>query len=378
MEHWDVVIVGAGPAGSACAWALRDSGFRVLLLDRARFPRNKVCGGWITPSVVSMLQLELHEYARTRVLQPISGFRIGYAEQPATEIAYDSVVSYGILRCEFDEYLLRRSGTPVREGYVVESLEQAPSRWIINNEISASLLVGAGGHFCPIARLFRKNRPEDVIVAQEVEFEMSPSEQAQCKVSAEVPELYFCADLKGYGWCVRKANYLNLGLGRLDKERLSKHVHEFIALIQQAGRIGFDIAHRLNGHAYITYTGFDQGAIPDGVLLIGDALGTAAPASGEGIGPAILSGLFAAQAIVEAQGDYGRSRLAGFSDSVKQNLSSPWSFSNLVPAPLRQKLAAKLLQTEWFCRKVVLDDWFLQRDRALPEFAVENSAATAA
>jgi flavin-dependent dehydrogenase len=132
MENWEVVIVGAGPAGSSCAWAMRESGLRVLLVDRACFPRNKVCGGWITPSVVSMLNLDLEYYERGRVLQPISGFRVGYADRPTTSVSYGSIVSYGILRCEFDDYLLRRSGAPVREGYSVESVEQTPSGWIIN------------------------------------------------------------------------------------------------------------------------------------------------------------------------------------------------------------------------------------------------------
>src|SRR4029079_10202999 len=103
MEHWDVLIVGAGPAGSSCAWALRDSGLRVLLVDRAVFPRDKVCGGWITPQVGSALQLDIADYAAQRPLQPFTGFRIGYGEQPTVDVDYGGSVSYGIRRCEFDE-----------------------------------------------------------------------------------------------------------------------------------------------------------------------------------------------------------------------------------------------------------------------------------
>jgi flavin-dependent dehydrogenase len=152
-------------------------------------------------------------------------------------------------------------------------------------------------------------------------------------------------------------------------------VQEFISYIRHSYRIAFDISHRLNGHAYIAYAGLGQGALQDRVLLIGDSLGTAVPASGEGIGPAILTGLLAAKTIIEARGDYG-SRLTQFSQSVRENLSSPWSFSDLLPAALRQRLAAKLLQTEWFCRKVVLDSWFLQRGKPLPPLAFERSSAS--
>ncbi len=75
MDACDVLIVGAGPAGSSCAWKLRDSGLRVVILDRQTFPRDKVCGGWITPPVVEELEIDLEEYSRGHVLQNIHGFR---------------------------------------------------------------------------------------------------------------------------------------------------------------------------------------------------------------------------------------------------------------------------------------------------------------
>jgi len=75
MDVCDVLIVGAGPAGSSCAWKLRDSGLSVVILDRQTFPRDKVCGGWITPPVVDELAIDLEEYSRGHVLQDIQGFR---------------------------------------------------------------------------------------------------------------------------------------------------------------------------------------------------------------------------------------------------------------------------------------------------------------
>ena len=82
MDSCDVLIVGGGPAGSSCAWGLRSSGLRVVILDKAKFPRNKVCGGWITPSVLQALAIDPAEYARGRTLQAITGFRIGRIPSP--------------------------------------------------------------------------------------------------------------------------------------------------------------------------------------------------------------------------------------------------------------------------------------------------------
>ena len=73
MDQCDVLIVGGGPAGSSCAWRLRNSGLKVAILDRQRFPRDKVCGGWITPAVFDELAIDPAQYARGRVLQPITG-----------------------------------------------------------------------------------------------------------------------------------------------------------------------------------------------------------------------------------------------------------------------------------------------------------------
>ena len=75
MENCDVLIVGGGPAGASCAWALQRAGLDVAVLDQAQFPRDKVCAGWITPPVLTALEIDPQDYGRDRVLQPIKGFR---------------------------------------------------------------------------------------------------------------------------------------------------------------------------------------------------------------------------------------------------------------------------------------------------------------
>ena len=77
MEAHDIVIVGGGPAGSTCAWRLRRAGFDVVVVDKATFPRDKVCAGWITPQVFDELRIDPGEYGIGRTCQPITGFRVG-------------------------------------------------------------------------------------------------------------------------------------------------------------------------------------------------------------------------------------------------------------------------------------------------------------
>jgi menaquinone-9 beta-reductase len=365
----DVLIVGGGPAGSSCAWALRGSGLEVAILDRQTFPRDKVCGGWITPMVLSELGIDPDEYGRDRVLQPITSFRTGWIGGPAMDTDYRSTVSYGIRRREFDEYLLRRSGVRVIEGTALQSMERKPGGWLVNREIEARLIVGAGGHFCPVARLTgAKVKREEAVVAQEAEFMMDPVQQSSCRVRPDTPELYFCPDLKGYGWCFRKNNFLNIGLGRMDQHRLSEQVAAFVRFLKSTGRIAFDIPASLLGHAYLLYGVSERRTAQDGVLLIGDAAGLAYKQSGEGIRPAIESGLLAAQSIRQARGIYSRESLASYDNRLAERFGSSgkdWAsrLGEFLPSSWIGAAGRRLLETRWFVRDVVIDRWFLHADQ---------------
>jgi geranylgeranyl reductase family protein len=364
MDTCDVLIVGGGPAGSSCAWKLRASGLDVVVLDKQAFPRDKICGGWITPAILGELEIEPCEYAQGRVFQAITGFRTGCIGGKTVDTKYGKTVSYGIRRREFDEYLLRRSGARLLEGVNLTTLERRDGGWIANGELRTRLVVGAGGHFCPVARLTgAKPRGEQAVVAQEAEFEMDENQRARCAVSPEVPELYFCSDMKGYGWCFRKQNYLNAGLGRMDPHRLSEHVSSFSSFLKSAGRLSFELPKSLPGHAYLLYGSSGRKIADDGMLLIGDAAGLAYSQSGEGIRPAIESGLLAAKAILGAEGKYNREVLEGYRALLAKRFGAREHWTTKIgrhlPSGLIQALGQRLLAMRWFASGVVVDRWFL-------------------
>ena len=366
MESTDVLIVGGGPAGSTLAWRLRDAGLHVSILDKREFPRDKVCAGWVTPAVMDTLQIDLDDYRQGRTLQPISGFRVSQLGQKQVETHYqDEPVSYGIRRREFDEYLLRRSGAELMLGQAFKSMERDGDSWLINGEIRASLVIGAGGHFCPVARRIgaKLGSSEQVVAAQEIEFEMSEEQKAGCHAEPEVPELFFTPDLKGYGWIFRKGDYLNVGLGREENHRLSEHVQAFCDFLRESGRLDFDITDKFKGHAYLLYPHALRQVVDEGVLLIGDAAGLAYPQSGEGIRPAIESALLAAPVIRDAAGDYSRKKLQSYQQILEERFGERQPAPSLLerlPLGVKQLLASKLMRTHWFTRKVVIDRWFLQ------------------
>jgi len=366
VKH-EVVIIGGGPAGSTCARALQKSGVDVLLLDKQYFPRDKTCAGWVTPQVCQTLHLDLDEYRSERTLQPITGFRTGVIGGKEIETLYDSIVSYGIRRCEFDHYLLCNSGARTRLGEPLKTMERKNKGWILNGEYEASLLIGAGGHFCPVARTLgnRKTCGNPVVKAQEVEFYVDDEELQAGTIDAEKPELFFCKDLEGYGWCFRKGNYLNIGLGRIDSVNLNQHVQSFCAFLKDRKKVVCEIPDKFHGHAYQLYDQHEPKLIGDHVLLIGDSAGMAYPHSGEGIRPAVESAVLAAEVIVNCQGDYSQECLNHYRQQIFNRFGVPQSSGVIgyIPESWLCSLATRLLSNHWFSRHVVLDRWFLHADQ---------------
>ena len=365
-----MLIVGGGPAGSSCAWKLRQAGLDVAVLDKSRFPRDKVCAGWVTPQVLQTLNIDLVDYAKNRTLQPIGAFRTGIIGGTALESRYDEPVSYGIRRCEFDHYLLKRCGARLYLGEAARDIERAGDGWIVNGHVRTRMLIGAGGHFCPVARRFGKvARHEPVIAAQEIEFEMSAAQQRACMVRGEMPELYFCADMRGYGWCFRKGDFLNIGLGRRDSHGLSEHVADFCAWLKQTGRVPWDLTPAFRGHAYLAWDQARRRRVDDAMLLIGDAAGLAYGESGEGIRPAIESGLLAAELVAASKGEYTAARLCRYEDMLREHFGRPSviDLTTLFPATMTRAIARMLFASHSFTRRVLIERFFLRLHQSPPE-----------
>ncbi len=187
---------------------------------------------------------------------------------------------------------------------------------------------------------------------------MTNAQQAECDVSGTHPELFICRDLKGYGWVFRKGNVLNIGLGREHETRLSEHVAAFCEFQYARGRIRFALPTRFHGHAYRLRTQVPRVSASN-VLLIGDAAGLASAHSGEGIRPAIESGLLAASALIENSDPKTAATQYAARLQARMRMGHAETSSRWLPSAAQIWLGQKLLRTQWFTRHVVLDRWFL-------------------
>jgi geranylgeranyl reductase family protein len=296
MIETDVLIVGGGPAGSSCAWRLRQANISCLVIDQQRFPRVKVCGGWLTPDVLRDLHFTPQEYPH------------GFTTFTTFEVTIRKLhfrmptMQHAIRRVEFDNWLLKRSGAQVFT-HTVKNITQSNGGYEIDGEFCGKYLVGAGGTHCPVYRsLFSEASPRpkgSLIVAQEEEFEY-PYTDDRC-------QLWFLQDrLPGYAWYVPKANgVVNVGVGGKAKElkangdSLKNHWNRLVDKLEKMGLVVNHTYHPA-GHSY--YLNHRLPEVRRGnAFLAGDAAGLATVDMGEGISPAIKSGLLAAEAILSGK-----------------------------------------------------------------------------
>jgi len=293
VQSADAIVVGGGPAGSTCAWKLRAAGLDVLVLDRAQFPRPKLCAGWITPQVIADLELTPTDY-------PLSFMTFDklHCHWKALTVK-PAVRQHSIRRFEFDNFLLQRAAVRVVHHKVAE-VRRADGYFVIDGLYRSKYLVGAGGTTCPVYRsLFQQRSPRNSAL-QTVTYE----QEFACDWPTPECHLWFFEDsLPGYAWYVPKANgYINIGLGAMAEQLQQNggHVRDywrrFVAKLNRQRMLRYD-ACRPTGYSYYL-RGNTECIAADNAYIVGDSAGLATRDLCEGIGPAVRSGLLAADAIV--------------------------------------------------------------------------------
>jgi flavin-dependent dehydrogenase len=293
LQETQVIVVGGGPAGSSCARRLRQLEIDCLILDKAKFPRHKLCAGWITPEVVTDLELDPANYPHRWLT-----FETTRVHLFGIDLRLRSP-QHSIRRYEFDAWLLARAGVDVLP-HAVKQIRQQGGRYIVDERFVCDYLVGAGGTGCPVYHaLFRAANPRSKVlqvVALEQEFPCV-WDDGDCHL------WFFDKGLPGYSWYVPKQDgFLNLGTGamaaRLKRkgEPIRLHWERFVARLQRRGLVDQASTLAPLGYSYYLRDTLDIGRL-DNAFVIGDAAGLATRDMAEGIGPAVRSGIQAADAI---------------------------------------------------------------------------------
>jgi geranylgeranyl reductase family protein len=294
MERYDAVIVGAGPSGSATAIHLARAGAKVLLVDRARFPRDKPCGGGLTGRALRHAPCAVEEV----VEHVVDRFRIRLRYGASFTRTHPAPLVRMTQRRRLDLHLAEkaaRAGADFRDGTRVTAVEAFDTYVDIRLDgttVRAGVLVGADGANGVVARSAGLDRGIVNGVALEGNVSYDELERSRFAGTAVV-ELGIVPG--GYGWVFPKGDHANLGVGGWGSE--GPRLREHLARLAEQHAVRVSSLTDVRGHRLPMRR---PGAVParGRVLLVGDAAGLVDPLSGDGIYEAFVSASLAAEAVL--------------------------------------------------------------------------------
>jgi geranylgeranyl reductase family protein len=297
---YDVAIVGAGPAGASAAYALEQLDYRIVLIDKERFPRNKPCAGVLPPRIYSELKIPANIIER-----PLEGYRLF---SPLGTIVESTFAERGLIvrRDKFDNFLVRRLKTELERMRVTSCMLHKDFVEVKGDKSSlrAKVLVGADGINSVVRKMvgiseIGKNKSMDMALA--IQYEISLSQKKIDEMIGNWFEVYYSIPF-GYGWISPLKNAVKVGLGCVstDFKKNSKQIlDEFLERPYIKEKIMDGKIEGLESHL-IPMRGPLNKLTADRTVLVGDAGGFVFPGTGEGIFYAIKSGRIAAEVIAQA------------------------------------------------------------------------------
>jgi geranylgeranyl reductase family protein len=314
MERFDVLVVGAGPAGSTAAFRLASKGASVLLADKATFPRDKPCGGGLTMRAVRQLPFSVEPVVEDRTTR----VRFGLDFTRRIERTVDEPLVLMTQRKRLDAFLVEQAasaGAEFRDGVKVTGLElddggvQAQVDGSRVTAAHALLADGANGVSARAVGL-DDGREHGVALEANVPYGVVGEKDYRgllCLELANVPG--------GYGWVFPKGDHVNVGVGGWEREgpRLREHLARFCR------EYGIPESSLEDVRGYRLPLVLPRARLAKGpVALLGDAAGLVDPLSGDGIYEAFLSARLATEAVLAGG-------LEGYDREVRRALSSQLS-----------------------------------------------------
>lgn len=295
MDKYDVIIIGAGPAGSTAGYLLSKFGLRVLLIDKSNFPRQKLCGGLLTFKTYELIKriftLSSNDFDKL-INFSSKTFKLYYKDNLLLDGESDKPF-YFVERDKYDLFFVgkaKQQGAEIIEGERVVNFKLSSKEIITSSQkrYKAKFIIGADG----VNSIIRKNLP--IFDHQKWKNDLSIAIEIFVNdLNIREPHLYLGFIDTGYGWIFPNRNKTIVGLGGLmknQKENFVKKIKDFL------NKLDLKDSDKIKGHL-VPYGNFIEKPIYRNTILIGDAAGLVDPLLGEGIFYAHRSGEIAAWSI---------------------------------------------------------------------------------
>ena len=339
----DVIIVGAGPGGSAAAITLAKNGHKVLLLDRKEFPRDKVCGDGLLPGSVRFLnKLGLKDQIQTAGFNPINEMMVISPENSTINISItprDKDTQFYIApRKDFDVLLQRKAVASGAKFLIANAHEPVITNGVVTginivkdgrvSTFTSKILIGADGSSSAMARTLA---PQIHKVQQRILWRRGYI--SGLEIDPQRAEFYFIKEIAPCGaWIFPiSATSANIGLGQYQQDYIpkQKNLNDLMEIFLNHPRIkprlsaNWKISNSKSWYYHLATWNQPRIAF-DGALLVGDAASFLDPFSGEGIKNALHSGIIAGEIVDEAlrKKDYSYSILSGYERRCKKEIYS--------------------------------------------------------
>ena len=358
---YDAIIVGAGPGGSAAATVLARAGCRVLLIEKATFPRDKICGDAISGKSVSILHRLQHIEALRKHPHSVGSYGVTFSGPSGAMVhipfksTSDEAPGYLIPRVYFDQLMVEgalQAGATLWENTSVTRLlwdkQQVIGVQVRQSKhsfsVHAPLILGADGAYSVVSRElgFTQLSPNHYCAG----LRMYVEGVTGCHPDHYI-ELHFVEEaIPGYFWIFPMAhNQCNVGIGMLSS--VLKKQKRSLKVLLQACMSHPHFKHRFKNATLLTSPrgwGLPLGSRPrpmagNGWMLIGDAASLIDPFTGEGIGNALYSGYLAGEWAIQAlhAGLFDRAYLQAYEKEVLQTLQSELRLSRSLQQLTRWK-----------------------------------------
>ncbi|MFW9934841.1 MAG: NAD(P)/FAD-dependent oxidoreductase [Candidatus Thorarchaeota archaeon] len=301
---YDVIVIGAGPAGSIAAYRCANAGLNTLLLEKAKFPRVKPCGGAVSVRSLTALAHVGLQVPSSVIEQKIFGFHLMGPEMKPFEYRSNRLLAYTVQRAKFDNYLANqatKAGAEFIQDCALTGLEQHQNYVRCETEkgsFEGQLVIGADGATSTVGRLVelrQARKPNEIGIAVEVDVPIAANLWSK-GLDPSLLLMWFLNIPDGYFWVFPRRHSLSLGVGGIagklgNVPRLLRGLSNMFCEQYDLPPLNLQ---KFRGHLLPVF----ESLIPltaHRVLLVGDAAGFIDAFSGQGICYALESGIIGAQ-----------------------------------------------------------------------------------